>query len=497
MPNEKQMNLELQDEDAVPMVNQSDQYVDPGDSRDGNHSQVDKLDSLDDAVDALLEIVGHGRYQQRLLILCGLGWLNDGMYAQVLSLILPSVQKQFDVSDSRIGWVSASMFGGAMVGSLFWGNYSSKHGRRPAFTYTFALTLVFAVLVALAPTFWLLCLMVVGLGFGYGGNIPVDSVIFLEFTPKKHRELAILINILWCVGSTIAALLAWILIPIHHPWTRFGDNYTITGWRIVMLCLACCNLIMFASRLWLISLQETPKFLMQQGRGEEAYEVLMHVAQFNGTRVWTLEEQDALLQQVKRAQPHVDLHETQSLVASLKSLFTCFLEMMLDVHQACKRNARLTTLTLMFLWLWTAGSFGWALFAQFVAIFIEKLNLSESPAAVYRDTLLYAAMGIPSTVVGYYLVKRRWGMKWTMVAAAFASSASLGVFALVADYVEQHPLEKDQSRWMAEWLIALSSSIFNGFMQILASVMYAITPESYPTRVRTSAVGLLSACGRM
>src|SRR5258708_23892275 len=44
------------------------------------------------------------------------------MWLEAIAIALPRVQDHFEVSDSRIGWLSTSMFGGMMFGAVGWGN---------------------------------------------------------------------------------------------------------------------------------------------------------------------------------------------------------------------------------------------------------------------------------------------------------------------------------------------------------------------------------------
>ena len=45
-------------------------------------------------------------------------------------------------------------------------------------------------------------------GFGVGGNLPVDGTLFIEFIPGKHQYLLTLLSIWWAIGQVVGSLIA-------------------------------------------------------------------------------------------------------------------------------------------------------------------------------------------------------------------------------------------------------------------------------------------------
>ncbi|GAA5825658.1 hypothetical protein JCM10212_001408 [Sporobolomyces blumeae] len=147
-------------------------------------------------LDRTLESIGMGRYQIHLLVLCGLGWLADNMYLQAVAVILPRVQRDFSISDERIGFLSTSIFAGMMLGAWTWGSYADQHGRVTPFNSTLGLTALFGLAAAFAPTFATLCLALFGLGTAVGGSMPTDGTLFLENIPKTRHYLLTALSVL-------------------------------------------------------------------------------------------------------------------------------------------------------------------------------------------------------------------------------------------------------------------------------------------------------------
>ena len=73
---------------------------------------------------------------------------------------------QFEIEDRYIGILSSSMFVGMMFGAMFWGMLSDAQGRKQAFNFTLIVTTVFGIAASFANSYWLLCLLILCLGFG-------------------------------------------------------------------------------------------------------------------------------------------------------------------------------------------------------------------------------------------------------------------------------------------------------------------------------------------
>jgi MFS family permease len=63
---------------------------------------------------------------------------------------------------------------GATVGSIVWGVVVDRHGRRPVFRASPVVTGVFGCLCAAAPSWHVLAVLMLGVGFGISANIPID-----------------------------------------------------------------------------------------------------------------------------------------------------------------------------------------------------------------------------------------------------------------------------------------------------------------------------------
>lgn len=91
-----------------------------------------------------------------------------------------------------------------------------------------------------------------------------------EFQPTKHREKILCwMEIFWTLGVIALPLIAWLIIPqainIEYGWFKFHS------WNLFVAVCAVPSLLI---GMWLFFFPESPKFLLEIGETEEAFEVL-------------------------------------------------------------------------------------------------------------------------------------------------------------------------------------------------------------------------------
>lgn len=99
-----------------------------------------------------------------------------------------------------------------IFGATFWGTTADIIGRKPAFNTTIFLGGIFACAVAGSQNFVTFCALWAVVGTAAGGNVPVDSIIFLEFIPKDYQWLLVGLSGWWNLGQLMVSLLAWVFL---------------------------------------------------------------------------------------------------------------------------------------------------------------------------------------------------------------------------------------------------------------------------------------------
>lgn len=271
-----------------------------------------------------------GWYQWQLFIVVGFGWASDNLWPICTSLIFTAVNNEF--TPHRPPLLTLAQNIGLLAGAVFWGFGCDIFGRKIGFNFTLGITAVWGMIAAGAPTFAAIGIFACFWSFGVGGNLPVDSAIFLEFLPQTHQYLLTILSVDWAVAQVIANLVAWPLLSNftcaqeEKPCLRHNNM----GWRYFLIAMGGLTLLMFLARFLLFSLYESPKYLMGKGRDEEAVRIVHEVARRNGkTSSLTVDDLKACEPEGYVAQTNVTAVAKRHLVEKLdaekiKALFSTF-----------------------------------------------------------------------------------------------------------------------------------------------------------------------------
>lgn len=126
-----------------------------------------------------------------------------------------------------------------------------------------------------------MCFLYGAFGFGVGGNLPVDGALFLEFLPDASSSLLTLLSVWWPIGQLVSSLAAWFFIA------QWPVNL---GWRYFIMTIGIITFAMFCIRFFLFHMFESPKFLLNKGRQNEAVAVVHGIAYRNGAKTWLTSE---------------------------------------------------------------------------------------------------------------------------------------------------------------------------------------------------------------
>ncbi|KAI9022104.1 major facilitator superfamily domain-containing protein [Hyaloraphidium curvatum] len=454
----------------------------------------------DDAmVEAALAGLGFGRYHWRLFWTCSMGWFNDAFWFTCVAYIQPILQEQFGVSSAASGLMITLFNLGAAVGEIIWSFFAALKGRRITFGLTLGLCGASGILMAVMPNFALVCIAVVLLGMSYGGNVAVDTCLFLEWVPRVHGSKLSYMNMLFTCGSVVPSVLAWALLPLETAWGP--APYDNAGWRYYVLTLAILNLIMLAMRRLLLRLHETPYWLVSKGRYTDALDALRNVAEYNKHAepivgeekfVRAQREEDALAaSRDAKAVPrdkNFFAYAWEDLGGSWAELKKMWREHIAP-DEVVRRN---TTLLMVF---WTIVYYGWVGFNSMVAVMLSGLGLTDE-SDTYRDLIIYTVAAIPSAVVARYLLDwKHTGRVGALALGTELTGLSLlgfGIVAVSATY------NADGSRTGALRAGSIVTTVaFNATQQICMTALWLYTPELFRTAVRVQIFGAAMSLGRI
>ncbi|KFV59308.1 Solute carrier family 22 member 5, partial [Gavia stellata] len=331
------------------------------------------------------------------------------------------------------GPLSTSLFFvGVLLGSFVSGQLSDKFGRKNVLFATLAMQTGFSFVQVFSTSWEMFSVFFVLVGMGQISNYVAAFVLGTEILGKSIR-------VLFCtLGVCIFYAFGYMLLPLFA--------YFIRDWRMLLLALTLPGLLCIP--LWWV-IPESPRWLISQGRFQEAEDIIRKAAKTNG-----ITAPDVIL----------DPSELQDLNSQKQQTYT-----ILDLMKT--RN--ILTITIMSVILWMIISVG------YFGLSLDTPNLHGD---VYVNCFLSAVIEVPAYIISWLLL-RNLPRRYSMAAALFLGGCVLLFIQLVPSHI----------RALSILLVMLGKfGITSAF-----SMVYVYTAELYPTVVRNMGVGASSMASRL
>jgi MFS family permease len=266
------------------------------------------LESVDPVLNAKMTLInnaideiGFTGYQWKLFFLNGFGYAVDSLILLIQSIIATYAAAEFNPG-FKYG-LTVAVYVGMLAGALFWGLSADVIGRKYAFNISLMVSSVFCIAAGASPNWIVLGFFTCMAAFGSGGNLVLDTTVFLEYLPSKDQWLLTLLACWWGLGQFVAGLFAWAFLPNYSCNKALGlttgldqpcNWHTNPGWRYMWFANGSLVFVLSVLRITVIRLRETPKFLIGEGRDAEAVETLQFIAnKYNRTCSLTIEQMEA------------------------------------------------------------------------------------------------------------------------------------------------------------------------------------------------------------
>jgi putative MFS transporter len=188
------------------------------------------------------------------------GSIAPGMFAD--KIFTPTTVSLFGFTG--LASFIAALFAGLFVGTMFFTQAADRFGRRTVFTFSLVWYCVATLVMAFQYTPNMVNLWRFIAGIGIGVELVTVDTFISELVPKRARGKTFAIQqSIGFIPVPVVALLAWLL----NPTAPFG----LSGWRWVVIIGSVGAIIVWFVRL---KLPESPRWLAQQGRLEEADRVM-------------------------------------------------------------------------------------------------------------------------------------------------------------------------------------------------------------------------------
>jgi len=282
-------------------------------------------------------------------------------------------------------------------------------------------------------------------GVGVGGSIPSVFTLYTEYLPTKRRGMLLsIVAAFWTVGTVFTAGLAWILLgALDLSWRWFA---------------VCASTPAIASALIVaLYLPESPRFLFSVGNYDACSACVVLIATRCG-KVSTLSQPDARLE---RNDGSYSAQRYSPWYRTARKVF----------HPTLLRT------TVLLVVAWATLSFGWYGLNIWIPTLLDKVH---APLNTYTSAFVIAAASLPGNFASLYILDR-FGRKRVLSLSMIAS----GVFAMTFALVDK-PV-----------LLVVLVSLLNAVAILGWNALDCLSSESFPTTLRSSAMGVLAAAGRI
>ncbi|XP_047453534.1 synaptic vesicle glycoprotein 2B-like [Mugil cephalus] len=242
-------------------------------------SAVSELEELSEQYEDIMQDCGHGKFQWTLFMVLGLALMADGVECFVVAFVLPSAEKDLCLSNAEKGTLGLVVFLSMMVGAFLWGGLADKVGRRRCLVVALAINCVFAFLSSFAQSYGFFLFFRLLSGIGIGGSVPIVYSYFSEFLQMDKRgEHLSWLCMFWMIGGIYASFTAWGIIPTYGWGFSMGSEFQFHSWRVFVLVAA---LPAVTSLVGLTFMPESPRFLLENAKHDEAWMILKQVHDTN------------------------------------------------------------------------------------------------------------------------------------------------------------------------------------------------------------------------
>lgn len=396
---------------------------------------------------ARLERLPMTRYQRGIFFIVATAWLFDSMDLAAMTFVLGSIKAEFGLSASQAGALASSSFLGMFAGAALAGILSDRFGRKPIFQLSMIFWGFGSLLCGLSRNYEELLAYRILLGLGMGMELPIALALVSEIVPTKDRgRYAAILEGFLPIGFVAAGTLIYFILPL-------------VGWRGVFIALAIPAAFLFVIRRYV---PESPRWLESAGRNLEAAEVMARIER-NVARALGVRE----LPPIAQASAGVTaLALRQGMLATLAELWS----------PAYARR----TLMLWIVWFFTLlGYYG---LTSWLGALLQQAGYETTKSVFY--TIVISAAGIPGFFFAAWLLEA-WGRKKAAVFMLLGSAITAYIYGQCA--ARHAPIEQ-----------VIAAGLFMQFFFFgMWCVIYAYTPELYPTRARATGAGIASSVGRL
>ncbi|XP_037975909.2 synaptic vesicle glycoprotein 2A [Plutella xylostella] len=225
-----------------------------------------------------LTVAGHGRYSYLLLLLLSLTLMAMGLDMFGFSVVVTGCSCEFELTQTQKGILGSMPYAGPIVMSYTWGYISDTRGRRRSLLVAMLGASAVSALSALSPNWVVLAVMkLVGTSFVSCAQSATFSLLGESCCQRVRGPYLFIMSTVMHTCPIIYFSLGYLILGLDFSYDV--GFMLFSPWRLYILILSLAPLIGFFCMLPLV---ESPKFLANQDREEEALKALERIWVING-----------------------------------------------------------------------------------------------------------------------------------------------------------------------------------------------------------------------
>ena len=153
------------------------------------------------------------RFHLRAVLVSGMGFFTDAYDLFVIGIAATLIRQQWHLDSGQLALLNAAMLAAAVAGASVLGRVADLVGRKRVYWLVAAIMIAGALGSAVSPTFWVLIVFRLVLGFGVGGDYPVSAVLMSEYANRRDRgKLVGMVFSTQALGLIVGPLIALALL---------------------------------------------------------------------------------------------------------------------------------------------------------------------------------------------------------------------------------------------------------------------------------------------
>ncbi|XP_013166659.1 PREDICTED: synaptic vesicle 2-related protein-like [Papilio xuthus] len=261
-----------------------------------------------------LDLTGHGRYNYGLLFACFMIIIAMGIDIFGLGIIATAATCDLQMTIKEIGVLSSMPFAGIIVMSYPWGYLSDTRGRKLVLMYAMCGSFISAALSSLAPSWQVLAaLRFISSAMSSAAESATYALLGECCNSRSRARYMLLMTSALMLTPTLYYIWGYFITKLDFSIPLLGIVYR--PWRLLTLVMA---LPLGIGALLLYFFSESPKFLANVGRSQEAVDALKRIYVGNGGKPENFPVREIYLEEgSKEAVPEFSLHSLWTQIAPL------------------------------------------------------------------------------------------------------------------------------------------------------------------------------------